>query len=871
VQGLQPNQPLIVSGKRIQAQVETVGGIFRAMTDDRFNSIQWQRQNQGLTNLHVQTLVLTTHHHLWVGTPSGVFRSSDLGQTWEPLNHGLTNPDIRVLLAYCPDNPPAPGEAALASVIAGTADGVFQWVEGESAIGWQPLSQGLTHRSVQAITLKPDGTLFVGTSTGGVFRANRPGSPWTATGLTNTDIQALSFIPTSGWLLAGTANSGIFRSADDGITWQAIFDTRPVTGTFTSDGTLVTGNSPDAGQELQRGDSINALGQTRTLLAIDRPNLTLTIDAPFRPDLPAGTPLSFNTGLSNRHITALAIADNGDIFAGTAGSGIFRSTDGDRWQSINDNLTDLEIRCLTIHPVDQPDQLDQFKRQEYLWAGTATGGVFQSTNHGDRWFAVNTQLSNTDIRAIAAADSMLFAGGVGMLMAAAGSYSVEVRQGDILQVLTPPVADAQGLQAWTVMNRDGFVGQLMTSASTDLTLLPADPDSDRVSEAVQISKPPDDQQHPVLLLTAPLRYSYDPATVEIYGNVVAATHGEAVEAVLGSGEGTIANQKFVLRQPPLTYVPAANARGSESTLQVRVKGVLWQEAPSLYLLPEQSQSYIVRLQDDGTPVITFGDGINGSRLPSGQENITASYRSGIGVQGNLGIGRLSLLKTRPLGITAVTNPLPATGAADPESRDQARAKAPPSVRTLDRIVSLRDFEDFTRAFAGIGKAQAVALWTGESQVVHLTIAAVGGATVLPESSLYDKLVAAINQARDPLQQVQVQSYEPLLFNLEAQLLIDPRYETDQVLASVEAALLDTFAFEKRQFHQPVTASEAIAAIQKTEGIIAVDLDALYHLGFSRALEQSLLALPARYDLPTHQPQAAQLLLINPNGIKLTLT
>jgi hypothetical protein len=37
--------------------------------------------------------------------------------------------------------------------------------------------------------------------------------------------------------------------------------------------------------------------------------------------------------------------------------------------------------------------------------------------------------------------------------------------------------------------------------------------------------------------------------------------------------------------------------------------------------------------------------------------------------------KLTLLKTRPLGIRGVTSPLPATGGAEPETRDQARGNA----------------------------------------------------------------------------------------------------------------------------------------------------------------------------------------------------
>ncbi|WP_413167478.1 putative baseplate assembly protein [Capilliphycus salinus ALCB114379] len=444
-----------------------------------------------------------------------------------------------------------------------------------------------------------------------------------------------------------------------------------------------------------------------------------------------------------------------------------------------------------------------------------------------------------------------------------------VKGGEVLQLLEPPlVQDSQ--TRWKLMDKDGFQGDLTTVSSEDITLLSAGEDSEFVGEVVQIQSPPTDQQKPVLTLQEPLKNAYDPTTVKIYANVVQATHGETIEEVLGSGDGNITNQRFTLKKPPLTYVSRKTASGADSTLEVRVNGVLWQEVPSLYSLTAQDQSYMIRIENDGTTSVTFGDGIQGSRLPTGEENITATYRSGIGLDGNLGVDRLSLLKTRPLGILEVTNPVPATGASAPESLEEARTKAPSTVRTLDRIVSLSDFEDFVRGFAGIGKAQAVELWHEETQLVHITIAAVNGAEVLRESNLYTNLIEAIDLARDPLQKVQVDSYDRLLFNLEAKLLLDRRYEAEAIKNKVHTALNSNFAFDRRQFAQAVTASEVVAIIQNIEGIVAVDLDALYQVGSSKALEQSLTALPARSDPLNNQVHPAQLLLLNPAGIQLTI-
>ena len=49
----------------------------------------------------------------------------------------------------------------------------------------------------------------------------------------------------------------------------------------------------------------------------------------------------------------------------------------------------------------------------------------------------------------------------------------------------------------------------------------------------------------------------------------------------------------------------------------------------------------------------------------------------------------------------------ATGGADPETIEQARSNAPLAVKALDRLISVQDYADFARTYAGIAKATAV--------------------------------------------------------------------------------------------------------------------------------------------------------------------
>jgi predicted phage baseplate assembly protein len=376
-----------------------------------------------------------------------------------------------------------------------------------------------------------------------------------------------------------------------------------------------------------------------------------------------------------------------------------------------------------------------------------------------------------------------------------------------------------------------------------------------------------------LQLEESLGAAYVRNTVKIYANVVQATHGETMaDEALGGGDGASAHQQFMLKKPPLTHLSAATPSGNRAELTVRVNGVAWEKVNSLYGLPPEAKSYVVRLDNMANARIIFGDGKMGARLPTGQENARATYRSGIGLDGNVGAGTLTLLKTRPFGVSSVTNPLAAAGAADPETLASARSNAPLTVKTLDRIVSLQDYQDFARAFAGVGKAAAVELWDGRQALVHVTIAGPQGEPV-PDNQL-DKLRTAMDAARDPARELCLGGFEKLSFSLSAGVLIGEAYVRSEVEAAIIAALKAAYAFDERAFGQPVNSAGVISTIQAVAGVVAVDLDKLYVDGKLVKFNNLLTSRSARFDSGSAvettcgRVQPAQLLLINPNGITL---
>jgi predicted phage baseplate assembly protein len=371
-----------------------------------------------------------------------------------------------------------------------------------------------------------------------------------------------------------------------------------------------------------------------------------------------------------------------------------------------------------------------------------------------------------------------------------------------------------------------------------------------------------------LVLQKGLIHSYVRSSLKISANVVHATHGETVNEVLGNGDASVPNQRFTLKKPPITYLSATG--GVKSTLEMRVAGVLWDEVPSLYGAAPDQPVYAARIADDASMQLTFGDGVQGARLPTGTLNVAARYRSGIGPDGEVAAATLTMLRAMPLGLRGVTNPIAAAGAEGPEQLADARRNAPLTLLTFDRVVSLLDYENYARAFPGIGKARGDVLWVDGALRIFLTV---GGATGGPPGDdVLANLIGSIAAASDPAQRFDADAFVQRYFSCKARIAVDPRHVAADVLAAVSTALLAGFSFDARDLGQSVTAAEVVTLIHSVAGVLAVDLDELLpYTDDPVPADPAATAVPAfgaRWDSAQRAALPAELLLINPAGVVL---
>jgi photosystem II stability/assembly factor-like uncharacterized protein len=291
----------VVSGSDLLAG--TSSGIFRSTN----NGESWTDSNSGLANVNAGSLA-SSGSNLFVGTyGNGVFRSTDNGASWTFTNTGVTNTGIQSLLV------------SGSNLFAGTIGGLFRSID--SGGNWTASGTGLTSDDVTSLWANGS-ILFAGTGMG-IFRSTNNGANWDAVDLNIK--YAWTFVANGPNLFAGTYSDGLFRSTDNGLNW-----------------TLAS------------------------------------------------------NGLASLKVRSLVAVGN-NIFAGTFGGGVFRSADnGASWIASSTGLTNsgTYVRALVVSGSN-------------LFAGTSSG-VFHSSDNGANW--TNTGLTDQDIQSLVVSGGNLFAG-----------------------------------------------------------------------------------------------------------------------------------------------------------------------------------------------------------------------------------------------------------------------------------------------------------------------------------------------------------------------------------------------------------------------------------------------------------------------------
>ena len=227
---------------------------------------------------------------------------------------------------------------------------------------------------------------------------------------------------------------------------------------------------------------------------------------------------------------------------------------------------------------------------------------------------------------------------------------------------------------------------------------------------------------------------------------------------------------------------------------------------------------------EGNTYVLFGDGVNG-RIPPGGQTILATYRVGVGAQGNLPASSI----TQVLGSYAVsvTNAAAATGGADEESTDSIRFNSPQSLRALTRAVSLRDYAYLAIGVTGV--RQAVADSSSFSSVIlyvvpfgdaGVTIS--GGLPTTTASSTFTALATTLQSyfvdktAPNVTLTILPPTYVAVDFEMTVYVL--PQYKQSEVQSKVMTAIRDLVSIDTSSFADIIPAQYLLSAASSVMGV-----------------------------------------------------
>jgi predicted phage baseplate assembly protein len=202
------------------------------------------------------------------------------------------------------------------------------------------------------------------------------------------------------------------------------------------------------------------------------------------------------------------------------------------------------------------------------------------------------------------------------------------------------------------------------------------------------------------------QYARAPGLLAVRANTTEVEQAETIRhEVVGGSDGS-RNQRVRLRNRPILK------DSLQLLIQVSDEGPqLWTDVPDLFGSGPADDHYVLN-RTSGE--IRFGDGVNGN-VPvayvgnPGGNIVAREYRTGGGRRGNVPAGAISTLVTTVPGIdaAAVSNLQAAHSGRDEETLDEAKKRAPGSLRSRDRAVTAEDFEYLAAQAADVKRAKAL--------------------------------------------------------------------------------------------------------------------------------------------------------------------
>ena len=305
--------------------------------------------------------------------------------------------------------------------------------------------------------------------------------------------------------------------------------------------------------------------------------------------------------------------------------------------------------------------------------------------------------------------------------------------------------------------------------------------------------------------------------ITVYYDLLPVSAGKTVKnEIVGSGDSTQSGQSFKLAKSPVTYLASGSTYAS--TIALTVNGLPWTEVPSFYGQSASAQVFVARQDANQNTYIDFGDGVNGALVPTGTNNIVATYRYGGGAS-SPAAGKLTVVAKSFPGLQSVVNPVAVAGGSDPNPASLIRKYAPRSVLTFGRAVSVFDYQAIAAGAPGVTMASAQWSWDAANQRAGVMVYVAG------QPGIAASVQTLLNASGDPNRPVTVRAATQIPVNLTLQLVVLAGVDIPTLESAVTTALCDpsTGVFSPPQIAigQALFDSNIEAALQVIPGVIAV--------------------------------------------------
>lgn len=329
------------------------------------------------------------------------------------------------------------------------------------------------------------------------------------------------------------------------------------------------------------------------------------------------------------------------------------------------------------------------------------------------------------------------------------------------------------------------------------------------------------------------------------------------------------------------------------SLQATLDGTTNPWSPEQDLLGNSASDrvFVVEIESDGTATLRFAtpsdpastsEETNGM-VPDSGTVFVADYRIGNGTAGNVGADSLIYLAAVDARIQSCNNPLPASGGIDPETNDQIRRRAPQAFlaqdsNTIERSVTMADYEAVAENNPLVDQAVASLRWTGSWYSVFIAVEPAGGGNLTP--TLQQALTTTVERYRLAGQDLQLESPQYVSLQITLVVSVDSNYFRSDVEQSLLQVLGNQilpngqkglFYPDNFTFGQTVYLSPVYAAARSVAGVISVTatkfqpqgVDSTQYLTAGQIKLGSLQV--ARLDNDPSYPDHGQLTLVMQGG------